>query len=82
MTVACAAIYEHGPLTDWQLADHVSRRTGVPTIATSAGKRRGELRDMGLVVDSGHRGPTETGPKRGIRWALTAAGAFESWGVA
>ncbi len=65
------ALFEHGPQTDWQLG----RRLGL--IATSAGKRRGELRDMGLVADSGHRGPTETGPKRAIRWALTDAGSRE-----
>jgi len=69
-----ALMFEHGPLTDWQLAEKLSARMGERIIATSAGVRRGELRNMGLVADTGHRGPTETGPKKGIRWGLTAAG--------
>ena len=72
-----ALIFEHGPLTDWQLAEKLTGRMGERIIATSAGKRRGELRDMGLVADTGHRGPTETGPKKGIRWGLTADGAAQ-----
>ena len=63
------AIFEHGPQTDWQLG----QRLGL--LATSAGKRRGELRDMGLLVQTAHRGPTETGPKKAWRWTLTAQGA-------
>jgi len=72
-----ALMFEHGPLTDWQLAEKLSGRMGERIIATSAGVRRGELRNMGLVADTGHRGPTETGPKKGIRWGLTAAGEQE-----
>ena len=68
------SIREHGPLTDWQLAKYVSLRVGLAIIPTSVGVRRGEMRNMGLLADSGHRGPTETGPYRGIRWALTPAG--------
>lgn len=72
-----ALIFEHGPLTDWQLAQKLTQRLGEPIIATSAGKRRGELRDMGLVYDTGFRGPTETGPKKAVRWGLTPAGEME-----
>lgn len=64
-------IFEHGPQTDWQLG----QRLGL--LATSAGKRRGEMRDMGLVVRTEFRGPTATGPKKGWRWALTDAGSRE-----
>ena len=68
-----AAIYEHGPLTDHDLAVKVSARLGHTIIATSVGKRRGEVRDSGLVADSGHKGRTPSGA-RAIRWALTPAG--------
>lgn len=54
-------------LTDFELAD----RTGVKQ--TSIGKRRGELRDAGLVVDSGRRRPSDTG-RPAIVWTLKAAG--------
>lgn len=72
-----ALIFEHGPLTDWQLSRFLTVRIGEPVIATSAGKRRGELRDMGLLYDTGFRGPTETGPKKAVRWGLTPAGELE-----
>jgi len=72
-----ALIFEHGPLTDWQLSRFLTVRIGEPVIATSAGKRRGELRDMGLLYDTGFRGPTETGPKKAVRWGLTPAGEME-----
>lgn len=72
-----ALIFEHGPLTDWQLSRFLTVRIGEPVIATSAGKRRGELRDMGLLFDTGFRGPTETGPKKAVRWGLTPAGEVE-----
>lgn len=42
-------------LMDWQ----VQMLTGWPL--NSINKRRGELRDQGLVVDSGRRGKTPTG---------------------
>jgi DNA-binding transcriptional ArsR family regulator len=42
-------------LTDFELAD----RTGLQQ--TSIGKRRGELRDAGLVRDSGQRRPSPSG---------------------
>ena len=72
-----ALIFERGPLTDWQLSRFLTVRIGEPVIATSAGKRRGELRDMGLLFDTGFRGPTETGPKKAVRWGLTPAGEVE-----
>ena len=72
-----ALIFEHGPMTDYELAKRLTQRLGEPIIATSAGKRRGELRDMGLVFDTKFKGPTETGPKKGIRWGLTPAGEME-----
>lgn len=68
-----AAVHEHGPLTDYHLSLHVARRTGTPILRTSVGKRRGELRDMGLMADSGHRAKTDTN-STAIRWAITAAG--------
>lgn len=72
-----ALIFEHGPMTDYELAKRLTQRLGEPIIATSAGKRRGELRDMGLVFDTKFKGPTETGPRKGIRWGLTPAGEAE-----
>jgi hypothetical protein len=71
-----AAVHEHGPLTDYHLSLHVARRTGIPILRTSVGKRRGELRDMGLMVDSGHRAKTDTN-STAIRWANTPAGEHE-----
>ena len=65
-------IFEHGPQTDWQLGQKLG------LLATSAGKRRGELRDMGLVEQTEFRGPTSTGPKRAWRYGLTAAGEREA----
>lgn len=62
-------LFEHGPQTDWQLG----QRMGL--LATSAGKRRGELRDMGLVYQTKDRGPTSTGDTAAWRHALTAQGA-------
>jgi DNA-binding transcriptional ArsR family regulator len=42
-------------LTDFELADLLGLQQ------TSAGKRRGELRDQGLVIDSGRRRPAPSG---------------------
>jgi hypothetical protein len=72
-TAILAAISEHGPLTDYHLSLHVGRRTGAPILRTSVGKRRGELRDAGLICNSGHRAKTDTNTTA-IRWALTPAG--------
>lgn len=75
------AIVEHGPCTDHDLARYVSGKLGHPIGQTSVGVRRGELRNAGLVADSGHKGRTETGAKA-IRWALTPAGIDAAGGVA
>jgi len=48
-------------LTDYELADRVDRQQN------SAGKRRGELRDAGLVRDSGRRRAAPSG-SRAIVW--------------
>lgn len=72
-TAILAAVHEHGPLTDYHLSLHVTRRTGTPILRTSVGKRRGELRDMGLMCNSGYRAKTDTNTTA-IRWALTPAG--------
>lgn len=56
----------HG-LTDFELADLMGRQQ------TSAGKRRGELRDNGLVVDSGMKRPAPSG-SLAIVWAITDLG--------
>jgi len=45
----------HGGLTDFELAAYLGLQQ------TSAGKRRGELRDAGLVYDSGLRRPAPSG---------------------
>lgn len=53
-------------LTDFELGDLMGRGQ------TSAGKRRGELRDAGKVIDSGERRKAPSG-SRAIVWrALTA----------
>lgn len=44
---------------------------------TSAGKRRGELRDMGLVFNTGNRRPSDTGSPA-IVWDLTPLGVVEA----
>lgn len=51
-------------LTDFELAD----LTGLQQ--TSVGKRRGELRDAGLVYDTGRRRPAPSG-SAAIVWAAT-----------
>lgn len=52
-----------GGLTDFELAD----LTGLAQ--TSVGKRRGELRDLGLVEDSGKRRPSPSG-SNAIVWRI------------
>ena len=54
------------------LLDHDHERL-CGLIPTSAGKRRLELMQMGLVVDSGHRRATSTGTAA-IVWVLSEAG--------
>jgi len=54
-------------LTDFELGDIMRRQQ------TSAGKRRGELRDMGLIEDSGGRRPAPSGSSA-IVWRITPHG--------
>jgi hypothetical protein len=54
-------------LTDFELGDLVNRQQ------TSAGKRRGELRDLGLVRDSGARRASPSGSSA-IVWQITEEG--------
>jgi DNA-binding transcriptional ArsR family regulator len=54
--LALSVLRSHpGGLTDFELSD----LTGLAQ--TSVGKRRGELRDAGLVADSGKRRPSPSG---------------------
>lgn len=54
-------------LNDFELARLVDRKQ------TSAGKRRGELRDQGLIEQSAERRPSDTGSPA-IVWKITAKG--------
>jgi hypothetical protein len=54
-------------LTDFELAANNNRQQ------TSLGKRRGELRDMGLIYDTGRTRPAPSGSSA-IVWALTTKG--------
>jgi hypothetical protein len=54
-------------LTDFELGDLIGRQQ------TSAGKRRGELRDLSLVRDSGARRASPSGSSA-IVWQITEAG--------
>ncbi len=54
-------------LTDFELAANLGRQQ------TSLGKRRGELRDAGLIYDTGIRRPAPSGSPA-IVWALTDEG--------
>lgn len=54
-------------LTDFELGDYIHRQQ------TSAGKRRGELRDLGLVEDSGYRRAAPSGANA-IVWRITRRG--------
>lgn len=61
------ALREHpAGLTDFELAEVMGRQQ------TSAGKRRGELRDLGLVCDSGLRRDAPSG-SAAIVWRITTA---------
>jgi len=71
-----ALLFEHGPMTDFDLADRASRASQVKVKQTSIGVRRAELVRLGLVVDSGFKGKSDTGA-RAIRWALTDSGRKE-----
>jgi hypothetical protein len=65
---------EHpGGLTDFELADIMGRQQ------TSAGKRRGELRDLGFISDSGERRPAPSG-SMSIVWRITNLGKISALG--
>lgn len=71
-------LHEHGRhpngLTDFELAANLDRQQ------TSVGKRRGELRDLGLVYDTGITRPApSTAPA--IVWALTKLGHRTLWEI-
>jgi len=59
--------YPNG-LTDYELAAYMARQQN------SAGKRRGELRDRGLIVDSGIERDAPSGSPC-IVWVITVKGA-------
>lgn len=66
--VALVILSRHpGGLTDFELAKFLGRQQ------TSAGKRRGELRDNGYVIDTQVRRPAPSG-SNAIVWAITAKG--------
>jgi hypothetical protein len=54
-------------LTDFELAALMGRQQ------TSAGKRRGELRDAGMIADTTRRRPAPSGSSA-IVWSITAYG--------
>jgi hypothetical protein len=54
-------------LTDFELADITGRQQ------TSVGKRRGELRDLGLIAETTERHPAPSGSPA-IVWKITEAG--------
>ena len=62
--IALQVLQEHrAGLTDFELATLAGWQQ------TSIGKRRGELRDLGLVIDSGLRRPSPSGSKA-IVWRV------------
>lgn len=66
-TAVLRAHYEHPDgLTDFELAEIVGRQQ------TSAGKRRGELRDMGLIEATELRRPAPSGSPA-IVWRILRA---------
>ena len=59
--------YHPDGLTDYELGDLIGRQQN------SAGKRRGELRDNGLIENSGHKRPAPSGSLV-IVWQITPKG--------
>lgn len=76
-----AALADYGPMTDFDLAARISRHLGRTVKQTSVGKRRGELRDMGLVEDTHRKGRSDTDSPC-IVWALTVDGEREARSLA
>lgn len=65
--LALTALAQHGPSTDFELAEH----TGLQQ--TSVGKRRLDLQRLGLVDATDDRRPTPSGALA-IVWTLSTAG--------
>jgi hypothetical protein len=65
--VLAALCFAEDGLTDFELATRLVKQQ------TSIGKRRGELRDLGFVADTGTRRPAPSGALA-IVWAITPAG--------
>lgn len=74
---ALIALYTSKGLTDFQLATKMSSMTGRPVAQTSAGKRRGELRDAGLVEYANEKRPAPSGSPSRV-WQLTGKGLVEA----
>lgn len=64
---------EHGPMTDFELAERASWVLQRTVKQTSIGPRRAELKKLGYVIDSGTTGRSDVGAEA-IRWKLTNAG--------
>lgn len=62
-----ALLAEHGPLSDFDLAEHTRLKS------VSVGKRRGELRDWGMVARAAGMGRSDTGATCHL-WEITARG--------
>jgi hypothetical protein len=67
MAVLLAHAAHQSGLTDFELADIVNRQQ------TSAGKRRGELRDLGMIEATDQRRPAPSG-SAAIVWKITQLG--------
>ena len=61
-------LQEKGPMTDQELLEGI-HGLGIPAAYSSPGKRRGDLVDEGLVVDSGVRRPNSNG-RQMIVWRV------------
>lgn len=75
MAVLVAHFNHPNGLTDFELADIVKRQQ------TSAGKRRGELRDIGMIEQTDERRAAPSGSSA-IVWRITEIGHEFAKGVA
>lgn len=62
---------EHGPMTDCELHARYVQAYG-PVAYSTARTRRGELRNQGLVIDTGTRRPVPDSGLPAVVWAITA----------
>lgn len=69
--LVCLADAGNDGMTDWELGVALS------ILRTSAGKRRKELCEIGLVEDTGWRRKTDTGSSA-VVWSLTDEGFLRS----